>query len=59
MLKLEHLLENFASGEVSLNPIEPTGTKHAPHGATDLAADTDRPSWSISKQHAFDPSTDG
>jgi hypothetical protein len=58
-LKLEHLFEDFPAREVSLHSIESAGTKHASHGAADLARHTNRSAGAIAQQNAFDSAAVG
>ena len=55
-LELQHLLEDFAGGEVADHAVDARGAEHAAHRAADLRADADGAVLLVvAEQHALDP----
>ena len=52
--KPQHLLDDFAGREITLDAAQPARAEHAAHRAADLRADADRSTNSIANQHRLD-----
>ncbi len=53
-LQPQHLFDDFAGGEVALQPIQAAGAEHATHAATDLRADANGAAGLVAQEHALD-----
>jgi hypothetical protein len=53
-LQAEHLLHDFAGGEIPIDAIKAARAEDAAHAAADLRADADRPAFAAAEEDALD-----
>src|SRR5690606_13622317 len=58
-LQAEHLLDDLARREVTVDAVQSAGTKDAAHRTADLGANADAAAVAVAKQDAFDSAAIG